>query len=125
MRHRLTDCFTGLGNPNPALINNNGEFNKIVGDKLVKGYFKNFEAVDFQLEEDYVIAGYEPAYMYEKLLIICIHKIKEKSYIKKGYAWGGWGTGIRSSTRYYSDFKYKSKFVKTIDEIHSMLFKVH
>jgi len=117
--------MTGLGNPNPAILNNTGKITKPIkkmADEAIELYFQERGGFDFNIEKDGIIFGIEPSYMYEKLKIICLAKKKEFSYIKTGYAWGGWGSEICATTKYYGDYKYKSKFVKFIDKYHSTIY---
>lgn len=125
MRHRIV-TNTGLGNPDPVLLDNKGTFvwNDLANDAIDK-YFQRYEGFDYQLNKHFIAIGYEPAYEGETLKIICIHKDINKSYIKTGKACGAYGSGITATTKYYGDYKYKSKFVKFIDRWHKELFGEH
>lgn len=126
MRHRM-GCAnsTGLGNASPALLNNNGVLDSIIKKILkeaIELYFKKWEGCDYQIDQDKVLLGIEPAYQYENLKIICISKTKENSYIETGTAWEAYGSGIAKKRKYYGEYKNRSKFIKCIDKWHPKLF---
>jgi len=131
MRYRMgMAALTGLGNPSKELINGipskNKKLNALVNKASKEAYelfFKYFGHCDAQIARGEIIIGVEPAYMYEDLKIIRIDFDKELSSFQTGYAFGGWGSGIRSTTRYYKEYKYTSKFIKFIDKWHPVLFK--
>lgn len=123
MRHRMGGQHTGLGNPSPVLLNNTGEVNPDFAEQAIGLYFKEWNGCDFDVKEDEILLGLEPAYYRETLKIISINRDKLKSYIKTGIAWGYYGSRIVSKIKYYDEYKYKSKFVKFINEWHSKLFK--
>lgn len=128
MRHRLVSLrSTGLGNPDPCLLDNQWTAYEDLND-LLKVMFIDanhcffHQCVDFKIElkEDgwTVAMGYEPAYMYEKLRIVKINSNKGDSFNRSGFAWEGYGTGIASTTKYYSQYQKKSKFAKFVDKWH-------
>jgi hypothetical protein len=119
MRHRIS-TLTGFGNSSPVILNNLGKFNKSAGDLALETYFP--EGFDFTVLKDSVLIGREPAYQFEKLFVIEIARKKENSYFKRGKAFGPYGTQIVYSHKRYYEFKYRSKFVKFIDQIHPLLF---
>jgi len=121
MRHRIVSG-TGLGNPDPVLLNNEGEINEFFAEAALKEYFYQQEGFDFQIEEDMVNIGIEPAYQGDELLIISINKNKSKSYLQRGKAWGPYGSQIAKKTKTYSEYKRKGKFVKFVDQWHEILF---
>lgn len=138
MRHRMgMAASTGLGNPDPALLPNNWPTNKRYNslvrrclDDAIKQYFTKDHGwlgvsawCDFGVGDDCVMMGQEPAYFGENLIVICIHRDKGKSYIRRGHAFGYYGSGIRSKYRYYKDYKLSSKFVRFVDRWHNILFK--
>lgn len=106
---------TGLGNPSPPLMNNEGKVSLRMLTEAMELFFKG-EPIDYQIKDDGILIGFEPAYQYEHLRVIFIAKDKAKSYIENGVAWGSYGSGIASTRKYYREFKYKSKFVKFIDK---------
>lgn len=121
MRHRMVSG-TGLGNPDPVLLNNKGKINKEFADAALADYFSQEEGFDFQVSKESVTIGIEPAYQYDELKIIHIDKDKSKSYLQRGKAWGPYGSQIAKNTRVYGEYKNKSKFVKFIDKWHEVLF---
>ena len=78
--------------------------------------------LDYQLEEDGILIGNEPAYQYEHLDVLFLCQDKNKSYREKGIAWGSYGSDIAKTRRYYSDYKYKTKFTKFVDRWHNLIF---
>lgn len=96
---------------------------KAVYETFFKGTKMDHNFCDAQIKNGEVMMGIEPSYMYEGLKIITISERKGESSIATGYAWGAWGTGIRSKERRYDDAKKKGKFVKFIDHWHPLLFK--
>ena len=115
-----------LGNPAPCLLTNNekliGNLKEMVKD-AVEQYFKRWNGCDYDISSDEIKIGIEPAYMYENLKIISINKEIGFSYIRTGYAFGGYGSGIRSRIKYYKEYKNNSKFKKFIDKWHKLIFK--
>jgi len=131
MRHRIGGVGTGLGNPTKEILTNEWSNNKQV-NALVKKMLseaitmfplmKQYEGCDFQIYDDQINFGIEPAYMHDDLEIISLARNKQSSYIRKGHAWGAYGSDIASTTKYYSDYKLKSKFIRFIDKWHSKLY---
>ena len=126
---------TGLGGGGQALMDGKPTGDKkrdalirLVSKDCYLSFFKgtklDYDGVDAQAKEYEVRIGIEPSYMYESLKMFVISKTKENSYMVTGYSWGGWGTGIRSTRRYYSEYKTKSKFVRFIDNWHPQLYGV-
>jgi len=126
MRHRIGSAgLTGLGNSSPASLNNNKSLNSIIKKMLndaIKLYFKKWNGCDYQINQDEISFGIEPAYMYEDLKIISINKDIARSYIRTGRAFDVYGSGIRSTTKIYRDYKKKCQFKNFIDEWHPKLF---
>lgn len=122
MRHRMTDLNTGLGNSETEKLINNGKLtNKKFWDKFLEDAQKNFTLIrevggfDFTITENGFAFGIEPAYQMDRLEIIYIAFDKEQSYWRKGIAMGVYGSHIVETTKYYKDYKNKSKFIKFID----------
>lgn len=122
MRHRIVSG-TGFGNPEPELLKNKGSLNKRFAKAALKEYFEYWDGFDYDISEDVVKIGIEPAYQYDKLRIIEINRDKAKSSIRYGKAFGPYGSRLVGRTKLYSEYKYKSKFVKFVDEWHERLFK--
>ena len=125
MRHRIgmAGC-TGLGNPNPCILDNKGTLNTIqteVADEFIKIYNEGW-GCDYGIGENYFMLGIEPSYMGDDLTILLLHKNKNNSSLQTGRAFGYYGSGIRSRTKYYKEYKYNSKFKKFVDKFHSKLF---
>jgi hypothetical protein len=121
MRHRLVSG-TGLGNPEKAELTNQGKLNKKFAEDALKAYFEQYEGFDFKVTDALVLVGIEPSYQYDPMLIISIERDKNKSYIKRGKAWGPYGSQVVKSIKYYGDYKLKSKFVKFVDKWHQEFF---
>lgn len=121
MRHRLVSG-TGLGNPERAKLMNEGKLDNKFADEAMESYFKDHDGFDFQVTDEYVNVGIEPSYQDDPLLIISIDKDKNQSYIQRGKAFGGYGTRVVKTTKFYADYKLKSKFVRFIDKWHKELF---
>jgi len=128
MRHRMGIAgMTGLGNPLPVILQNNttkkieGKLKKFV-DEAINLYFKRWDGCDYSINDEEILLGVEPAYQYDYLRLIALKKDKKNSYIKNGRAWGDWGSEITLTTKFYSDYKNKCKFIKFIDKWHSVLY---
>lgn len=136
MRHRILGAdICGLGgNNDPELLDNNWtdnkQFNAALKECLLDALssFKTLEdigGVDFQINKSNgtISFGYEPAYKFENLFIICIDfKDINNCYIRRGKAWGYYGTNIVSTTRYYHQYKNECKFTKYVKRVHSKLY---
>lgn len=128
MRHRMFG-FNGLGNPEPAILNNNGQINKSkFWDEFLDDAIKNFKTIaeyggfDFQVAEDRFMFGIEPSYEGDDIQIIQFNfKDKSLSCIEQGRAFGAYGSDIVSKFRYYGDYVNKSKFVRFIDKWYDRL----
>jgi hypothetical protein len=115
------------GNNSPSLLNNVGKKTKkheAMFEDAIKTFpvLKSSEGGDYDIRDGYVAFGYEPAYQFEDLEIICIAKDKEDSHIQTGHAFGYYGSRIRSTIKLYKDFKRKSRFTLFVDKWHSSLF---
>lgn len=123
MRHRMgMATYTGLGgNSSPVLLDNEGAltppYKKIIELAFdTFPIFKDNRWADFGTSENEFKFGQEPAYFGDDLFIISINKDKSKSFIQTGHAFGMYGSGIRSETKYYKDYKTNGKFKKFIDK---------
>lgn len=127
MRHRITSGFsTGLGNPSKEILTNKGDITFAVKRMLLEAtnlYFKKWGGCDYDIEENKIKFGIEPAYQFENLKIIVLNRKKETSFMQTGIAWGTYGSGIASKYRFYSNYKRNGKFKKFIDRWHSKVFK--
>jgi hypothetical protein len=124
MRHRIgVGNSIGLGNSDPVELDNKGNPpSREVSEKAIEVYFEHWEGFDYQWGKETLSLGIEPAYQGEDLLIITLHKDKEKSSITEGRAFGYYGSGIRKKTRVYGDYVYNSKFVRFVDQVHGLVF---
>jgi len=124
MRHRLIgNMYTGLGNPSPPIMDNNWSNNeslnmflKNMGDEAINLYFKELGGFDFQINDESITIGFEPAYKYDKLKLIHFNKNKSLCYYQTGISFGYYGSGIVSKTRYYKEYVKSSKFKNFIDK---------
>jgi len=128
MRHRIgIGSYTGLGNPDKQILLNDGTLNENIRAMLkdairIFPLMKKYEGCDYEIKDNHIKFGIEPAYQYEHLEIVSINIIKEDSFIQHGVAWGGWGSQLCLRSRFYSDYKIKGKFVKFIDRWHATIF---
>jgi hypothetical protein len=122
MRHRIVSG-TGLGNPDPVILDNKGEVPKDFADEAIETYFKKWEGFDFAINKDFVMIGIEPSYQYDRMKLVQINRDKSKSFIQQGRAWGCYGSQITKSTKTYGEYKRKSKFVRFVDKWYDVLFK--
>lgn len=126
MKHRIGGGMTGLGNNAEVHLSNTGKRNKPFEQAVLDAYFtKDGEVeggVDYESTKDYFTIGIEPSYQGDPLKIISIHRNKKDSYIARGQAFGYYGTGLRVTTKKYSDYRYEAKFVKFVNEWHEKLF---
>lgn len=123
MRHRFGG-ITGLGNPEPEMLDNNknlcrNEFWDNFLDDAMNNFktIAEYEGFDFHADEDWFKFGVEPTYEGDDLQIIAFN-LKDKSicYIEQGKSFGAYGSIVVSKTRFYGDYKNKSKFIKFIDK---------
>lgn len=121
MRHRMVSG-TGLGNPDPVLLDNKGTINSEFAEDAIVAYFSDEEGFDFQIHPNQISIGIEPTYQGDNLKIITIHRDKLLSSIETGRAWGPYGSGIAKTKRSYDEYKTKSKFIKFVDKWHPILF---
>jgi hypothetical protein len=132
----IGSCRTGLGNENPVILDNLKTGNEIFDNFLdemfsdaIEKFFSKYGRVDFGISNDAdgditVQMGIEPTYKFDPLYIIGICENKAKSYRRKGIAWGLYGSEISSSTVYYSEFKYKTTFLKFVEKWSERLAEV-
>lgn len=123
MRHRVVSVFTGIGNADPVILDNKGKLNKKFANEVTDLYFKKIGGFDFKVTKNSVLVGIEPAYQYERLIVICINKNKKESYKQYGKAFGAYGSQIAKTTKFYKEYKNKCKFTKFVDKYHGILFK--
>jgi hypothetical protein len=122
MRHRITSGVTGLGNPDPVLLDNKGKINKVFANEVIDTFFKG-DGCDFKVTKKGVTLGIEPAYQYEKLRIIHIDKNIGESYYWYATAFGYYGSKLVGKKKFYKDYKFNSKFKRLVDKYHAVLFK--
>lgn len=123
MRHRISN-FTGLGNPDPVILDNNYSlktcefWEKFLEDSMNNfKVIKEYEGFDFHIEEHLFVYGIEPSYEGDELEIICFNfKDKNKCYLIKGKSYGPYGSKIKSESKFYKDFEKESEFIKFIDK---------
>lgn len=123
MLHNVVNLI-GLGNPEPCELDNNIKLDKskfwdsfLI--ELQKSYpiFSNFDGFDFHLAKNGFAFGIEPSYQFDELLIVYIDFYdKNNSYIERGLATGFYGSNCVSKTKFYKDYKRKSKFIRFVDE---------
>jgi hypothetical protein len=117
------NIHTGLGNPSPPIMNNEwseneniNNFLKNMGEEAIDLYFKDLEGFDFQIDDESITIGFEPAYKYDKLKVLHFDKNKDDCYYQTGIAFGYYGSGICSKTKFYRDYKKASKFKNFINK---------
>jgi hypothetical protein len=111
--------YTGLGGNAEVYLDNKGKLPLVVKNSI--RILFNY-GCDYHADKDVLMFGIEPTYQYERLYIFSINKDINKSYVLRGKAWGSYGTDIVKTIKNYSDYKYKSKLVKFIKEIHNFYF---
>ncbi len=130
MRHNIVNAM-GLGNSEPCELDNNIILKKCEfwGNFLyaLQNNFPQFTEDDYfdcHLSNTGFAFGIEPSYQFDDLLIVYIDFYdKNNSYIKRGFATGFYGANCVSKTKFYKDYKLKSKFVRFVDEWQKPLFK--
>ena len=121
MYHRIGEIHTGLGNPNPCMLNNkwseNEELNNLIKKMFDEGiniFFKQYGGCDFRIEKSQdnimVVFGIEPTYQYDKLKLITINSDIENCYYENGVAFGVYGSKIVSKKKKYTQYKNNCKF---------------
>lgn len=130
---RRSGALTGIGNPEPELMNGQSTgdknrdllINKCAEDchkTFFKGTEMDFDSCDAQADDFGVKFGIEPSYFGDNLRIIEIRINKENSYYQTGHAFGYYGSGVRSKVRYYHQYRYNGKFKRFVDKWHALLF---
>jgi hypothetical protein len=121
------NIHTGLGNPSPPIMNNEwsenenvNSFLKNMGDEAIDLYFKDWDGFDFQIDDESITIGIEPAYQHDKLKVLHLDKNKDECYYQTGIAFDSYGSGICSKTKFYRDYKKSSKFKNFIDRWHTL-----
>lgn len=123
MRHRISN-LTGLGNPEPVILNNNYQLKTCeFWENFLEDSFKYFNVIkeyggfDFNIEENLFLYGIEPSYEGDELEIICFNfKDKNKSYLLKGKSYGPYGSKVKTECKFYKDYEKESEFIKFIDK---------
>ena len=131
VRHRISDGATCLGSDEAIELDNNIKLleNSFWQDFLADAennfkVIKDYEGFDFHYENNIFVFGIEPTYQFDSLLLIAFKlKKKEDSYIKRGRAFGLYGTGVVSTVKVYKDYQRSSKFTKFIDKWADLLKK--
>lgn len=132
MRRRLGGEGTGLGNPDPQVMDGRSTGDK-TRDALIntcaKDCYKTFfrgtkldYACDAGANSWEVRLGIEPSYKDWPLKLIVISSEKRRSYIQTGIARGWYGSSWQATKTFYQNYKYRSKFVRFIDKWHPRLF---
>ena len=84
--------------------------------------FEKYDGLDVGFTGHHALLGVEPTYQYQSLFVIEFNFVaKDACVIKTGHAFGPWGTGIRSKTKCYGEYKNSSKFVRFIDKWYDTL----
>jgi hypothetical protein len=109
---------TGLGNPTKELINNTGKLPDAMLEEATRLFFSKYGGCDFEVKEDCILVGIEPAYQYEHLKMICISLEKGSSYFQQGKALGDYGSNVVATSREYRSYKRNSKFTRFVDKWH-------
>lgn len=141
MRHRIgmAEC-THLGNPEPCELNNQWSGNekldslcKEMFDEAISLWFKDrrgldMGGVDFGIQRSdgkiIVSFGLEPAYKLQRYFVITVNTYKGESNQSEGIAYGFYGSNIVKTTRFYKDYKVKSKFIRFVDKWQPKLFDI-
>lgn len=123
--------YTGLGNPNKPILDNNIKFNKKL-KKFADDFIDNFKLIkkyngfNYSLYDNQFRLGIEPMYMYDELEMICFDlDNKNDSYWLTGISFGAYGTGIKKRYKFYGDYKNKAKFVKFIDKWYDIISNIY
>lgn len=127
----MRTIYTGLGNPNKPILDNNIKFNKKL-KKFADDFIDNFKLIkkyngfNYSLYNNQFRLGIEPMYMYDELEIICFDlENKGNCWWRKGIAFGAYGSRVVSTYRFYGDYKRKSKFVKFIDKWYDIISNIY
>jgi hypothetical protein len=112
----------GLGFSSRELLPNKGKINRKFLKDAFDEYFHPYDYCDYGRTEDSFSVGVEPTYQFDPLKIVTIARNKEESAISVGSAAGPYGSGVRGTRRLYSEYMYRSKFVKFVDKWHRTLF---
>lgn len=130
MRHNIVNAMC-LGNPEKCELDNNIKLDKnefwdgfLIEIKKSYPIFASFDGFDFHLAKNGFAFGIEPSYQFDALLIIYIDFYdKNNSYIKTGFSKGLYGLNCVSKTKFYKDYKRKSKFIRFVEEWQKPLFE--
>ena len=134
MRRRITDAYTGLGNPEPEKFDNKYTGNKMFNMNL--GLFfcdvlkeiddlSEFGGFDFKIylkpDSFVVMFGIEPAYKHDKFICYYLDS-NGNCHIKRGRANGYYGSDIKLSTCRVNENCTK-RYRKLIDKHLEVLIK--
>ena len=130
---RRSGAITGLGNPDPELMNGQSTGDKSFDasintcskecyETFFKGTSLDFGGVDAGVDGSDIHIGIEPAYFGDNLRMITFAPNKNRCSYTTGHAFGYYGSGIRSKTKHYSEYIYDAKFKRFIDKWHPLLF---
>lgn len=119
--------LTGLGNPSPVALRNSGTPTDAILSAMkdaveVFPVMRKSGGCDYDVYDNCVCFGIEPAYQYEDMEIVTIHRDKEQSSYERGVAWGAWGSNIARTKKIYANHKRRGKFVRFVDKWHPILF---
>lgn len=131
MRRRITDVYTGLGNPKSEKFDNKYTSNKMFNMNLGLFFCDVLKEIDdlsggfdfkIYLKSDgfVVMFGIDPSYKHDPYICYCLDSNKESSYIHKGHAAGYYGSNIQIDKMCgYNGFsdKYKAIIDKHLDKL--------
>lgn len=130
---RRSGVLTGIGNSTPDLMDgqstNDEELDGVINDcakdcyeSFFRGTEMDYQGVDAGASVFGIKFGVEPSYFGDNLKTVNFISNKDKCSIETGHAFGYYGSGIRSTERFYGEYKYSTKFTRFIDKWHSTLF---
>lgn len=131
MKHRIgIASSTYLGSGAVGLISGKNTSSKVKNSLLKRiakdcyntFSFEKFGYCDAGFDGNQARFGVEPAYQFDPLKMIVIHKNKEESQFVTGRAVGVWGSRIISKNKRYDEYLRNSKFTKFVDKWHDKIF---
>lgn len=99
--------------------------NKLVKRMLqdaTEEFFIGLGHCDVSIKDDEISLGIEPHHQGDNLFILTLSRDKAKSRLERGHAFNDTDSSVRVRTWPYSDYKYRSKFVRFVDHWHAVLF---
>lgn len=120
MKHRLCNF---LGNSKSCVLANNIILPKDIWSDFKEDFCKSYSLInkwggyDYHYKDKKFLVGIEPTYKFDEFLIVEFDmENKSNCTLIEGIAMDVYGTGCKTKTFIYGNYKHRGKFVKFIDK---------